>query len=81
MDIRTRQSHADALMGAGLDQAAEILAAWIDTLGKNEHYRDGAEDALITLIQAGAADPRPEPEPEPTVVGIETDNGVAYYEV
>lgn len=58
MDIRTRQSHVDALMSAGLDQAAELLADWIAELDDDGHYRDGAEDALLTLVQAGAADPR-----------------------
>lgn len=68
---------ADTAVQAGMDKAARILADWLDTLSGDE-YRDGADDALCQLIQAGAADPRT--TEAPTIVGIETDDGVVYYE-
>lgn len=49
---------AQQIQQLGLNHAAEILAEWIATLNENQDYQDGAEDALLTLIQAGATDPR-----------------------
>lgn len=45
----------------GLDKAARLVAGLLngtDPEQAAEGYRDGVEDALCTLIQAGATDPR-----------------------
>lgn len=62
MDTGYVHSLAEQIHQAGLDEAAEVLGNYLanecaadDT---NENYRDGVEDALLTLIQHGAADPR-----------------------
>jgi hypothetical protein len=46
---------------AGLDKAAQILAEAVDDLDveyDGTEYLDGMVDALNTLVQAGATDPR-----------------------
>lgn len=50
---------ANELVKLGLSRAAELLVELHDTTTtEDQMYRDGVEDALLTLIQAGATDPR-----------------------
>jgi len=45
----------------GRDEMAAVLADLLDSIIDDEvadGYRDGVEDALLTLVHAGAADPR-----------------------
>lgn len=50
-------------MQAGRDQMATALAGWLKTITTEDPlYRDGAEDALLTLAQHGATDPRAWPD-------------------
>jgi hypothetical protein len=75
----------DRAIQAGRDQMAQALADLLTNPEADagaEGYRDGIEDALITLVNHGATDPRPAKQDEPTVCGFELDDGsVAYYEV
>jgi hypothetical protein len=57
------QQFADTAVQAGRDQMAQVLADLLaspDADAGADGYRDGIEDALLALIQAGAADPRKE---------------------
>lgn len=52
---------ADDLIQEGRDEMAAALADWLATLDPRayaEGYVDGVEDALITLVNHGASDPR-----------------------
>lgn len=57
----TREQLAEALVQIGRDEMAAVLADLLDSIIDDEAadgYRDGVEDALLTLVHAGAADPR-----------------------
>lgn len=59
MDPQKVLHHAHALMTLGLDQAAAELVALLDSATEEaDAYREGVEDAIRTLVNAGANDPR-----------------------
>lgn len=72
-----RDDLAEALVQIGRDEMARALADWLDELKAEaaeggeleQHYVDGIGDAILTLGDAGAADPRAETtEPDPLSV-------------
>lgn len=62
MDTGYIHQLAEQIHQAGRDEMAETLASMLNrTVGADElpdGYRDGVEDALLTLIKADATDPR-----------------------
>lgn len=50
---------AEQIAQTGRDEMAQLLADLLATsTTESQHYRDGIEDALQTLVNAGATDPR-----------------------
>lgn len=57
----TTETLADKIEALGLTRAAEILAEWLTTVDPDDNadgYTDGIEDAILTLVKAGATAPR-----------------------